>query len=173
MRKAPRTVLLILILAAASALTAAGQPAASPTATPLPGRQASQEFIPLASAVYAEMDVLYLITGNGTPSNARPWTKSEASLILGRIDRASLAGSAIALYDSLAASIAPGLKFSLGKDFQFNVGFDLAFETYLHQNSAAYDIEEDWIYGAEQRRPLARLRLDFSVGDFFYTYCDL
>ena len=173
MEKAPRAMLLVLILAAAAALSAAGQPAASQAAAPLPGQQASREFIPLASAVYAEMDALYLITGNGTPSNARPWTKSEAGLILGRIDRATLEASALSLYDSLAGAIRPGLKFSLGKDFQFGVGFDLAFEAYLHQNTAEYDIEEDWVYGAEQRRPLARLRLDFSVGDFFYTYCDL
>ena len=165
--------LLILILAAAAALSAAGQPAAGQAAPPLPGQQASREFIPLASAVYAEMDALYLITGNGTPSNARPWTKSEAGLILGRIDRAALEASALSLYDSLAGAIRPGLKFSLGKDFQFGVGFDLAFETYLHENSTDYDIEEDWIYGAEQRKPMGRLRLDFSVGDFFYTYCDL
>ena len=168
MRKVPRALLLILILVAAWTTSVAGQ-----TATALLSQPASQEFIPLSSPVYAEMDALYLITGNGTPSNARPWTKTEASLILGRIDRAFLAGPAISLYDSLAAAIKPGLKFSLGEDFQFGVGFDIAFETYLHQNSASYDIEENWIYGAEQRKPLARLRLDFSVGNFFYTYCDL
>ena len=168
MRKIPRSLVLVLILGVLAALSAAGQ-----QASPLPGRTASQEFIPLASAVYAEMDALYLMSGNGTPSNARPWTKSEAGLILGRIDRATLSGPAVRLYDSLAAAIKPGLRFSLGKDFQFGVAFDAAFETYLHQNTAEYDIEEDWIYGAEQRKPMARVRLDFSVGDFFYTYCDL
>jgi hypothetical protein len=168
MRKQPRAIVLILILAAAATTGAAGQGTAASQ-----GRSVSQEFIPLSSSVYAEMDDLYLISGNGTPSNARPWTKTEANLILGRIDRASLGTQALALYDGLAAAVAPGLKFTLGKDFQFGVSFDLAFEAYLHQNSGSYDVEEDWIYGAEQRRPMAKLRLDFSVGDFFYTYCDL
>jgi hypothetical protein len=161
---------IILILAAiAMAARASGQQPAPAS----PERPVSQEFIPLASPVYEEMDTLYLIAGYGTASNARPWSKSEANLILGRIDRASLQTRALALYDSIAAAISPGLRFKLGDDSQFGVAFDLAFETYLHQNSADFDIEEDWIRGAEERRPMAKLKLDFSLGDFFYTYCDL
>ena len=51
----------------------------------LPGqgtRPVSQEMIPLSSSIYMDMDALYLATGNGTPSNARPWSKTEANLIL-------------------------------------------------------------------------------------------
>ncbi|HWR12387.1 MAG TPA: hypothetical protein VN445_11225 [Rectinemataceae bacterium] len=167
MRKARGAILLALVLATA-ATRATGQSTLTSTNRPV-----SQESIPLASPVYDEMDALYLIAEYGTASNARPWTKTEANLILGRIDRASLKAAALALYDHLAATIAPGLRFSLGKDFQFGVAFDMAFETYLHRNSTDYDTEEDWIYGAEERKPMAKLRLDFSVGDFFYTYCDL
>lgn len=140
---------------------------------PAMGEQVSQEYIPLASPIYAEMDILYLISGNGTASNARPWTKTEANLILARIDRASLPAKTLALYDSIAMAIKPGLGSSLGRDFQFDLDFDLAFETYFHQNPIGYDIEEDWVYGAAQRKPLAKLKLDFSIRDFFYSYCDL
>ena len=43
------------------------------------------EIIPLNSGFYNDIDALYLMSGNGTPSNARPWSKSEALLILNRI----------------------------------------------------------------------------------------
>ncbi len=168
MKKNIRTIILLLA-AAAMAPRASGQQSA-PISQSGP---VSQEFISLASPIYEEMDILYLITGSGTASNARPWTKTEANLILGRIDRASLQTEALALYDSVAAAIKPGLRFSMGSDFQFGAAFDLAFEAYLHRNSIDYDTAEDWIYGAEERKPMAKLRLDFSVGDFFYTYCDL
>lgn len=168
MKKSLRAIILIL-----AAITMATRAAGQQPAPISPGRPVSQEFIPLASPVYEDMDTLYLIAGYGTPSNARPWTKAEANLILGRIDTVSLQTKAIALYESIATAIKPGLRFSMGSDFQFGAAFDLAFEAYLHRNSADYDTEEDWIYGAEERKPMARLRLDFSVGDFFYTYCDL
>jgi hypothetical protein len=37
----------------------------------------------------------------------------------------------------------------------------------------SFNTEPDWIYGFEQRKPVAKLQLDFSVKDMFYTYADL
>ncbi|HWR12391.1 MAG TPA: hypothetical protein VN445_11245 [Rectinemataceae bacterium] len=141
----------------------------------LPGqgtRPVSQEMIPLSSSIYMDMDALYLATGNGTPSNARPWSKTEANLILSRLDRASLKRSGLALYDSIAAAIAPGLKFAFRDGFGFGASLTASFEAYAHSNTD-YDLESDWIYGFERRAPMAKLSLDFSVKDFFYAYCDM
>ena len=70
----------------------------------------SQESFPLGSSFYGDMDLLYLVTGKGTASNARPWTKAEARIILSRIERGGLAPVAAKLYDSLAAQLDPSLR---------------------------------------------------------------
>ncbi len=138
-----------------------------------PGKIVSQEIIPISSPVYADMDALYLVTGMGSPSNARPWSKTEANMILARIDRARLSPSGTKLYDTIAAEVAPGLKFKFGDGFEAGAALDANIEAYLHQNTADFDEETDWGYGFERRKPMARLSLDFSLKDFFYTYCDL
>jgi hypothetical protein len=68
----------------------------------------SQEIIPLSSSIYRDMDTLYLLTGNGTPSNARPWNMNESALILSRIDVGGLHGVSRALYDSVRTVIEKG-----------------------------------------------------------------
>ena len=132
----------------------------------------SQEMIPLSSPIYDEMDALYLVLGAGTPSNDRPWSKTEANLILSRIERAALSPSESRLYDALRAEIAPGLKFAFRDGFGFGAALTASFEAYSHSNTE-YDLESDWIYGFEQRAPMAKVSLDFSIKDFFYTYCDM
>ncbi|MFZ4617299.1 MAG: hypothetical protein ACOYM2_14035 [Rectinemataceae bacterium] len=145
---------------------------AFPQATKATDTIVSQEMLPLTSAVYADMAALYLITGNGTPSNARPWSKTEANLILARVDRTSLSDTEAALYDSVAKVVEPGLRFRLRDGFQFSADFDAAFESYLHSNTT-FDQEKDWVYDFEKRRPLVKVSLGFSLDDFFYTYCDM
>ncbi len=132
----------------------------------------SQESIPLSSTVYADMDALYLMTGKGTPSNARPWTKTEAGLILARVERASLGGRVTGLYDAIAKAVEPGLRFGFRDGFGFGFAFDANVEAYAHDNQD-YDLESDWILGFEERKPLLKLALDFSLKDLFYVYCDL
>jgi len=132
----------------------------------------SQEILPLGSPVYVDMDTLYTLTGLGTPSNSRPWSKTEAALILGRIDRARLTEISGRLYDSIAEIIEPGLRFRFPDGFGFGTALNTYLEAYVHSNTG-YKLESDWMYGFEERKPIARISLDFSVGDFFYTYCDL
>ena len=135
-------------------------------------RPVSQEMLPLSSAVYEEMDALYLMRQAGTPSDSRPWTKTEANQILGRIDRALLGQDETLLWDAIAEAIKPGLKFSFPDGFGFGAAIDLSLEAYAHANTG-YNQEEDWIRGFEDRKPLARLSLDFSLKDFLYLYCDM
>jgi len=118
------------------------------------------------------MDALYLLSGAGTPSNSRPWSKTEANLILGRVDRASLSPAALRLYDTIAGEIAPGLRFSLKDGFGFGARLNLNLEAYYHSNSA-FDQEADWVYGFVDRKPIAKLSLDFSLKNFLYLYCDM
>jgi hypothetical protein len=137
-----------------------------------PATKVSQEIIPPSSPVYGDMDALYLVTGYGTPSNARPWSKTEANLILSRVHRAVISGTTATLYDTIAARIEPGLRFRARDGFEFGLAADATLEAYMHGN-ADYDREADWPYGFVKRRPMVKFSLDFSLKDFFFVYCDL
>lgn len=132
-----------------------------------------QEIIPLSSRLYQDMDALYLVTGNGTPSNARPWSKNEASHILSRIDRASLTKTSAAFYDSIAQTISEGLRFQFDDGFQFGVRAELNFEGYYHTNGTDFNLETDWIRGFEERKHPIRFVFDFGLKDFLFLFCDL
>jgi len=134
---------------------------------------AAQESISLASPIYEDMDALYLISGMGTPSNARPWTKNEANLILSRVNRHTLTGVAATVYDNLLKTLGEGLAFQFKDGFQFGVGMDLNTEGYYHTNSDDFFLEDDWIRGFEDRKPPLRLRFDFSLKDYLFLYSDL
>lgn len=154
--------ILAMIIAAAALRTPGAEP-----------MSAYPETIPLGSSVYRDMDALCLAAGAGTPSNARPWTKDEARMILSRVDRNALGGALQRLRDAIAAELEPGPRFRLGDGSGFGVGLDINAEGYGHANVEDFALDTDWAYGFEQRAPLARLALDFSVMDFLYVYCDL
>ncbi len=162
------------LLAAPGEPLAPGGPTAGAGMAPAGGAvpAISQEIIPLSSPAYRDMDALYLLTGNGTPSNSRPWSKSEAGRILSRVRRDALAGVEAGLYDSIARIVEPGLKFRFPDGFEFGVAIEASLEAYFHSNTD-YNLESDWIHGFGERKPMARLSLDFSLKDFLYLYCDM
>ncbi|MHC1691816.1 MAG: hypothetical protein AB9828_02155 [Sphaerochaetaceae bacterium] len=135
----------------------------------------SQEIIPLSSPVYTAMDNLYALTGAGTPSNSRPWSKTEAYLILSRVERAALADSTTLrrLYASITDELDKGLRFQFADGFQFGVDVTLNTEGYHHTNGSDFKLDTDWVYGFEERKPSIMLALDFALMDFLYIYCDL
>ncbi|WP_320129997.1 hypothetical protein [uncultured Sphaerochaeta sp.] len=135
-----------------------------------------QQIIPLGSPVYADMDDLYLVLGIGTPSDSRPWSMNEARAILSIASRQPLSGVTKQLYDQIASNLEAPVRWSFGDGFSGGVYLDLAGEFYAHSNtdvSDGFTSYEDWGYGFVDRKPLAKLRLDMAVSDFFYTYCDL
>jgi len=131
------------------------------------------ETLPLSSPAYAAMDALYLAAGAGTASNARPWSRSEALMILGRIDRSSLDAPLARLYDAAEAAIGAGRRLVEADGFGLGLGLDLAAEAYYHANTDGFYLESDWAHGFESREPLARLRLDLALDELMYVYCDL
>ena len=133
----------------------------------------SQEVVPLSSNIYSDMDALYLLTGNGTPSNTRPWTVSEASLILSRIDASALSGTAKQLYQIVENKINAGLRFQFSDGFQFDTSADVNFEMYWHENGEDFDKDTEWTYGFEDRKPLLKLNFTFLLDDYLYLFTDL
>lgn len=142
---------------------------------------------PLTSDLYDLMDDLYSLQGLARPSSSRPWSQSEAELIFSRIDATDLSKAQQRIYDSIQDILDEGLRWDF-EDFSLGGQIDLAIEAYLHTNYISYSdylaagaekkdsyfiTDSDWIRGFEQRRPLAKASMDFSISDFFYTYCDL
>ena len=127
----------------------------------------SQEIIPLSSPLYRHIDRLYILEGLSRPSSARPWSVSEASLILSRIKTDS------PLYAEVERILEEGLRFKFSDGFQFDLSLDFNLELYTHSNGEDFNTDRHWVYGFEERRPLAKLNFEFLVGDFFYLFTDL
>ena len=141
------------------------------TAFPLAADVASKTF-PLSSEIYELMDDLYSLQGLARPSTSRPWSQSEAQLILSRIDENRLNETEKRLFSRIQDIISENLRWNF-EDYAIGVKMDLAIEGYLHSNDTQFVLDTDWLRGFEYRRPLAKLSMDFSVGSFFYTYCDI
>ena len=133
----------------------------------------NMKILPLSSGVYAEMDALYLIWGLGTPSTSRPWTVSEARMILERIDSRFLNQREKKLYDSIESKINEPLRFLPGNGLSFDVALDLALEAYVHTNTEDFVLNEDWIYGYEERQPPVKLSVEMGLFSWFYFFTDL
>jgi len=133
----------------------------------------NQRIIPLSSEVYDEMDALYLLRGLGTPSTARPWTTSEALLILERIDNQSLSQKEQALYDYINKESFRSLRLSMDNAACFDAKLDLALEAYAHTNTGDFVLSDDWNYGYEKRQPPAKLSLEMSLYSWLYITTDL
>ncbi|MGH0053485.1 MAG: hypothetical protein ACQ5SW_08880 [Sphaerochaetaceae bacterium] len=138
----------------------------------LPATTGAQEVLPLSSVLYADMDLLYLLSGLGTPSGSRPWTKAEAQMMLSYAEPFVKGNVQQALYDSLYQMVHEQLRWNYSDGFSFSAILDLSIEGYAHTNNA-YDSYTDWVYTFEDRKPLAKVRLDMAISDSFYTYCDL
>lgn len=131
-----------------------------------------QEVIPLSDPLYQEMDLLYLITGEGTPSASRPWTKAEAQGILSYAHAGEEGTAQHALHTSIHQKVYEPLRWAFPDGFSLSANIDLSLEGYAHP-TLLFDSIGRWAYSFPDRKPLARLRLDMAVSDFFYTYCDL
>lgn len=140
---------------------------------PLSAHTISQEIIPLSSSVYTDMDLLYLITGNGTPSNARPWTKTEAFLILNRIDSKRLEGAVKILHQTLLDDLSGTPSLQEEDGFLLDVGFTYNLEGYYHSNGEDFTKDTDWIYGFEDRKAMFKFDIAFGIDPFFYSFTDL
>lgn len=132
----------------------------------------SPETIPLSSAVYTDMDALYILAGLSPASFARPWSKSEAVIILSRLDKTALSPYARKLYEQVELAVEPGLRWQFSDAFGFSADAELNVEMYAHSNVVDFTTEEDWLYGADERRPMFKGGLDFSMDDFFYLSMD-
>lgn len=130
------------------------------------------KIIPITSSLYEDMDIVYSLAGKGTPSNSRPWSVSEAQMILSRVDRSSLGKRGQVLYDGIMTEINKETRWSLSSA-GFGAELEINPEFYFHSNGRAFVSEDDWLYSFKDRKHIFTLNLDMNVGDIFYSYADL
>ena len=129
--------------------------------------------IGLSSDFYALVDALYSSTGLASASYARPWSRSEAELVLGRLENRLRTSEEESLY-----AVARRMLDDLNVRWTFEDGFGIGAsasvspEYYFHTNGD-FDNDYLWLYDYDDRRPFIHADLEFSVYELFYTYCDL
>lgn len=133
---------------------------------------ASQNIIPLSSPLYGDMEMLYVSQGKSVPSGSRPWTENQARMYLQRIDASGLSPLAASLREEIATVLDGNERWRFPGNFSMGTWLDTSFEAYAHTNTD-FDSYKDWTYSFVDRKPLLRLRLDFAIDPFLYTYCDL
>ena len=129
--------------------------------------------IPMDSFIYDDMEALYLVSGYGTPSNKRPWSSAEATLILSRIDESSLTSEMLEYYQEIKSEIDKDVRYSFDSIVDLGFYLDLNAEMYTHSNTTDFTEEEDWLIGFPERAPMVRMRFDMAFSDFLYIYSDL
>ena len=65
------------------------------------------------------------------------------------------------------------MRFIFSDGFQFDTSMETNFEFYWHDNTVDYDKDTEWIRGFEDRKPLLKLNLAFSLEDYLYIFTDL
>ena len=128
-----------------------------------------QMIIPLSSAVYQDMDTLYVLEGLGRPSTARPWSVAEATKLLSRADSASHK----ALYHAIEEELTIKPTVTLDNDFAIGLSATINTELYTHSNGDQFGKEKDWVRGFIDRKPLLKLDLDLYMGSNVYIHSDL
>ena len=161
-RKVATTILVILISAIFAAAVSATE-----------AKPVKSIIYPLDSSIYDDMDSLYSLCGLARPSTNRPWSDSQARLILSKIDRSSLSGVALSLCDAISEELDKGLRWKVGDDFQLDVGMIFGLEMYAHSNTEDFVTESDWERSYQERKSLMRLHFNFTANDFFYTTSDI
>lgn len=125
--------------------------------------------IPLSSSLYQDMDLLYLLEGQGTPSTARPWSVGEATKFL----ESAYPAKHTALYEAIRdeLTISPTIVFD--DEFALGLSATINTELYAHSNGEEFGSEHDWVRTFIQRKPLIKGELDLYLGEKIAIHTDL
>ena len=126
----------------------------------------------LDDPIYARMELLYISSGMGTPSNSKPWSSDEARLMLDRIDESTLSDAELRLYRQIEESIGDDFLLKLDDVASIGLGGEANLEMYAHSNSS-FSHEDDWLYGYDERKPLLSLCFDWQFFDTVYSFADV
>jgi hypothetical protein len=126
-----------------------------------------QQIIPLSNSLYDDVDSLYLLTGLPSASWSRPWTVTEARMIMDRLP-AILTPEAERIRDRVMQTLDEQPKWKLDDSTSLSLHLDANLEGYFHTNTEDYTSYLDWNYSYTDRQPMLRARLDASFFDHVY-----
>jgi hypothetical protein len=126
-----------------------------------------QQIIPLSNSLYDDVDSLYLLTGLPSASWSRPWTVTEARMIMDRLP-AILTPEAERIRDRVMQTLDEQPKWKLDDSTSLSLHLDANLEGYFHTNTEEYTSYLDWNYSYTERQPLLRARLDASFFNRVY-----
>jgi hypothetical protein len=126
-----------------------------------------QQIIPLSNPLYDDVDTLYLLTGLPSASWSRPWTVTEARMIMDRLP-AILTPEAERIRDRVMQTLDEQPKWKLDDSTSLSLHLDANLEGYFHTNTEDYTSYLDWNYSYTDRQPMLRARLDASFFDHVY-----
>ncbi len=133
-----------------------------------------QSIIPLDESVYADMDSLFIAGGRALPSTSRPWSYGEAQNLFELIPEQRMHGAYKNLYEDLRERVYDtDLRFPVEDGYQLGLGLDLYGEAYYHTNATDFILEDDWVFGYEDRAPVIKAYIELGLHDWFYTYSEM
>ncbi len=133
--------------------------------SPLYSSAYSPKTINIHSPLYEEADILYRLHGLALPSAARPWSTSEAALILSVIPDGGTTSKLKELALSRLETTLPK-QGSNGLSHRFSI--TAALEAYAHTNKDQFMLPQDWSYTMDRRLPLLDFRMELQWHNTFY-----
>ncbi len=130
-----------------------------------------QELIPTDSYVYASVKALYSEVGFAPPSLSVPWSVGELGDILSYIPQEKLSKQGKSLLSEIQDRFTP--REMIEKTFDGRIGFEPTLETYVHKDEEHYQLETDWIYNYDSRKPLIGIPIEIFLTDYIYSKTDL
>lgn len=125
----------------------------------------SPKSIFLSSPLYDQVDALYRLEGLARPSDARPWSNEEAAQIIRKLPDSIKTRD---LKEQTLGLLQETLDSTAGDDFSYHLSTIVALEAYAHTNQDDFVIQEDWVYGGDERKPLLDFRMEAQFGTIFY-----
>ena len=130
-----------------------------------------QKLYPVDSPVYGAIRILYSEIGIAPPSSSGPWNTAELQDMVERISRDKLSESGKALYENIVESL--DLRDMSEVTYQGRIGFEPAFEMYIHQDDVNYQQDTDWVYDYDHRKPLLTIPVEMFMTDYIYGYTEM
>ena len=130
----------------------------------------AQKIYAVDDPVYGYIRDLYLLEGLSVPSTTGPWSGAELGKLLVVLDRASLSGVSLSLYDKASEILKPD-----ASEPVFSLGFEVNEETFIHTNPSDEHFQgrENWWRGWENEKSVVSLLTEGRFGKSLYGFFDL
>ena len=132
---------------------------------------ANQKIYRTDSQEYENIKLLYIATGHALPSTTGPWSNAELLGMISKIDRSSLTGAWVDIYDSVMESLNAPPKTNPCDELGFNFNIDLNLELFYHTNTdEEFRGKTNWVYNNQKMKPFFNFSWESYCTDMIYAY---